>query len=434
MDPRAEAALRGMIAHTDERFQTLSTRVASMEDTLEAMTNATRELRAAISHGAAIRVEGGNFDGAGISELKAQVADLERHLAAAFEYQAKQEAENRTALAEAIEDKIAEVTSKVSEQVEAIKALDRPSGEVIAGDINIDTDQLVEAFEERVVRLASLIRSDSIRLAEVVESQRAMIESLALSSGGGGGGAGDANLAQLLESRLGRVSELVSATTMSAVAEVARQVPEQAKAALDERMTEVMSSIDENFVELANVSETELHRMGRYMSERTAELVDAAVAGRLSATLERITAAAEAVEAAGASGSGLGEAAIADITAIVDDRVVGLAKMVRSDNKRLADEVAAQQEVSKQTTRAVKELAAALPAQIMEVVDRRFAELSESLHHETQSTIVAVAKAADVVSERIGEVEDRYSSGVERAAERLGDAVANALAAHRGAV
>jgi len=79
----------------------------------------------------------------------------------------------------------------------------------------------------------------------------------------------------------------------------------------------------------------------------------------------------------------------------------------------------------------VKELAANLPAQIMEVIDRRFAELAESFHRETQSTAVAVAKAADVLSDRMGEIEGNYEAGVERAADKLGDAVANALANRR---
>ena len=446
MDPRAESALRGMISHADERFQALSTRVAAMEDTLVAMTNATRDLRSAITRGATIQVEGGVADEAGIAEIRDHLKDLEAHLAAAFAHQAERDNEMFEALGAKIEEETVRVSAETHQKVEALEAtmkdasgalteliraaaeqVERMSqvklGEVSLGEVSLDSLQvdsgaLVDAFEERVVRLAALIRSDSTRIAEMIEKDSEDKRT---------------ELLRALDSRLGRVSELVSATTMSAVSEVAREVPEAAKSALEEKVSELIASMDENFVQLADVNETEIHRMGRYLSERTAELVDAAIAGRLSATLERITLAADAIEAAGTgsqAGDGLGEAATADITVLIDDRITTLAKMIRSDNTRLANvvEIAAQQEAAKQATRAVKELAASLPAQIIELMDRRFAELSESLHRETQSTAVAVAKAADVVSDRIGQVEERYESGVERAADKLGDAVINALA------
>ena len=460
MDPRAESAMRGMIAHADERFQALSTRVASMEDSLAAMTNATRELRAAIARGATIHVEGGAVDTAGIAEIRDHLSDLERHLADAFAHQAKRESEMVETLGARIHEETVRVSAETHLKVEALEATMKdaagalsglvqaaaeqverlgqasdaavpqgegvPIGEVSLDSLQIDTGAMIDAFEERVVRLAALIRSDSTRIAEMIER---------------GGQEQRTELTRALDSRLGRVSELVSATTMSAVAEVAREVPEAAKSALEEKVGELITSMDQNFVQLADVNETEIHRMGRYLSERTAELVDAAIAGRLSATLERITLAADAIEAAGVagaeagtgSGAGLGEAATADITVLIDDRITALAKMIRSDNTRLANvvEVAAQQEAAKQATRAVKELAASLPAQIIDLMDRRFAELAESLHRETQSTAVAVAKAADVVSDRIVEVEERYESGVERAADKLGDAVLNALASRR---
>lgn len=447
MDPRAESALRGMISHADERFQALSTRVAAMEDTLVAMTNATRDLRSAITRGATIQVEGGVADEAGIAEIRDHLKDLEAHLAAAFAHQAERDNEMFEALGAKIEEETVRVSAETHQKVEALEATMKDASgalteliraaaeqvesmsqvklgevslpEVSLDSLQVDTGALVDAFEERVVRLAALIRSDSTRIAELIEKDADGQRT---------------ELLRALDSRLGRVSELVSATTMSAVSEVAREVPEAAKSALEEKVSELIASMDENFVQLADVNETEIHRMGRYLSERTAELVDAAIAGRLSATLERITLAADAIEAAGIAGSqggaGLGEAATADITVLIDDRITTLAKMIRSDNTRLANvvEIAAQQEAAKQATRAVKELAASLPAQIIELMDRRFAELSESLHRETQSTAVAVAKAADVVSDRIGQVEERYESGVERAADKLGDAVINALA------
>lgn len=444
MDPRAEAALRGMISHADERFQSLNARVRGMEDNLLALTNATRELRAAVTRGAAINPDG-SVDSAGLAAIRNHLAELERHLAAAFAQQARREA----ALIQAVEHKVHDETVKaVSDTDSKVQALEqtfreaagalnemvasarqqadrldkiRVSGsEVSLAGLQVDSAEIVDALEQRVVPLAAIIRSDSTRIAEKIE---ALAEE------------NRRETAKLLDSRLGRVSELVSATTMSAVSEVARQVPELAKAALDEKIAEISAAIDKSFVEFADATETEMHRMGRYLAERTAELVDSSIADRLSATMERITRAADAIEASGLTSEvgGLDEAATADISAMIDDRITALAKMIRSDNKTMAGvmEVAAEQQAAKQATRAVKELAANLPSEIMEVIDRRFAELAESLHRETQSTVVAVAKAADVLSDRMNEIEGRYETGVEHAADKLGDAVANALANRR---
>lgn len=421
MDPRAETALRGMIAHADERFQNLSARLATLETELAAMTSATRELRAAVSRGSLLA--GASAPG-GIDEVRAQITDLESHLARAFDLLARREEELVTTIEERIHEETVRVAAETHQKVEALEQVVRDSAEraaqapqvVSAEGVTFDTSELIEAFEERVVRLAALVRSDSTRIAEMVQTQ---------------GAEQRREMAQVLDQRLGRVSELVSATTMSAVAEVARQVPEQAAEALQGQVAGLQESIDDNFVQLADVTETEMHRMGRYLAERTAELVDAAIAGRMSAALERVNRAADAIEAGSA---GMGEAASEDVASIFDERITALAKMIRSDNKTLAEivNVAAEQQAAKQANRAVKELAAALPSQVTELIDRRFAELEDKLHGETQSTMVAVAKVADVMSQRMDDVESRYTAGVERAAERLGDAVANALERSRG--
>ena len=416
MDPRAESALRGMITHTDERFQTLSTRVMAMEDTLVALTNASRELRAAIARGAAAS----GTDVGGLGEVRDHLTGLERHLAAAFEHLAKRD----QALVGSVEQKIEHAAAETREKVESLERSLRQAaaaggeGVVAIAPAAFDPTPIVEAFEDKVVRLAALVRSDSVRIAELVEKQRQET---------------DAELARMLDARLGRVGELVSATTMSAVNEVARQVPDKAVEAVRERVDDVIAAIDKNFVELADVQETELHRMGRYLSERTAELVDAAIAGRVSQAMERIGHAAEAVNRASEGAGGIGEAAGEDLAAIVDDRITALAKMIRSDNRSLAQivEASGEQQAVKQTTRAVKELAASMPAQLADTFDRRFDELAERLHKETQSTIVTVAKAADVLSARMDEVEGRYEAGVERAAEKLGEAVVGAFERRR---
>lgn len=401
-----DQAIRGLIAHSDERFQSLSVRVASIEDTLMAMSNATRELRTLLAQGA---IGEGGVAAVGGADVEARIAELERHLEAAFQHLAERD----RAMVEAVRDQVrreaeraAEDTAQRVERLEGhveagatsmIELVDRVKTEVgklneIAGrEIDIDPSEIKRDLEDKLGRLAALVRSDSTRLAELIQQKS---------------GPDTREFAQALDSRLGRMSELVSATTMAAVNEVARQVPEQAADALQERLEELTMSIDRSFVGLTDSIEAQLRRQGNAIVERTAETVDRQIADRLSSSVERLSTAAEQIERVNTGVGGIGEGVAADLGDLLDQRITALAKMIRSDNKAMAEyiQIAAEQQAAKQATRAVMELAASLPDRIMETMDRRFAEFAEALHRETQYTVEAVAKTADVVGNRMERV------------------------------
>jgi hypothetical protein len=128
----------------------------------------------------------------------------------------------------------------------------------------------------------------------------------------------------------------------------------------------------------------------------------------------------------------LGEAAGEDLADIMDSRLTALAKLIRSDNKAIAQvvQVAAEQQAAKQATRAVKELAATLPAQMLETMDRRFAEFAEHMHRDTQLTVNAIAKSTDVLAGRMDRVGVAIGQQYDEDMERLGNAV-SALAMTR---
>jgi len=99
-----------------------------------------------------------------------------------------------------------------------------------------------------------------------------------------------------------------------------------------------------------------------------------------------------------------------------DARIAGLAKMVRSDNESLARQIVADQASSKQALRAMKELQASLPAEVIETVQRRMDDLAES-----------VAKSQEMLAQRIdrmaSKIGERYDNDIQIVIDRMGDAM-----------
>ena len=100
----------------------------------------------------------------------------------------------------------------------------------------------------------------------------------------------------------------------------------------------------------------------------------------------------------------------------LDAKMVGLARLVRSDNETLAEQIASDQEASKQALRAMKELQASLPAEIIDSVERRMETLAESV----QKSNEMLAQRIDRMAEKIGE---RQDNDIQIVIDRMGDAM-----------
>ncbi len=444
-DARTEAldsaqTIRSMIAHSDERFQALSMRIAGLEDNLIAIVAATRALRTTIE-GGGIRATADGTTETGdaatypappavvqdVEDIRATLEQLERHLAAAFDHLANRDQEMiasfheqvraETSLTlervETLEGHVRDGALAMGNLVGAVQEEVRTLSQIAAQETDSDPVAIQATIDDRMARLAALVRSDSTRLAELVQEAKAD---------------GSRAMAETLDARLGRMSELVSATTMSAVSEVARKVPEETVNAIRRPIEELTMSMDSDFVSLTDTIDAQLRRIGNSVAEQTAQAADAAIAHRLNSTLEKITAAAAALDRPAATG-GITEATGEDIADLFDQRITALAKLIRADNKALASviEVAAEQQAAKQAARAVKEMHASLPDQMMEAIDRRFQALADAMHRETQATVEAFAKTADVLAQRLDDattgMNDRHERDMQGVNEQLGDAV-----------
>jgi uncharacterized phage infection (PIP) family protein YhgE len=125
----------------------------------------------------------------------------------------------------------------------------------------------------------------------------------------------------------------------------------------------------------------------------------------------------------------------------MDDRLAALAKMIRSDNRVIAERFAAapegspggaDPEIAKQTLRAVKELQAGMGTDVMGSVERRFQSMSEQLHKETQSTAEAMVKVAEVLGEKMDRLSVRVDEGVGGDLQIVIDRMSDAIQAMSG--
>jgi hypothetical protein len=232
----------------------------------------------------------------------------------------------------------------------------------LRGDARASASVTTEALEKRMYGLAQLVRSDSEALRREFH---ATVEG------------GEGSLSSVLDERLARVSEFVAATTRWAVDEATTRAAEAGEAA---------------------------------GAGRSASVSDRLVA--LTGEILRMEAGIATVE------TSLRDVMESTVTTIVESRLGALAKMIRSDNRALGLKLqtSIDQDASKRSLRAMKEMQARLPAEISEAVNQRFERLSDQLHREAQSMAESMAKTTDVLGAR-----------VDRAAAAMGDRVESDL-------
>ena len=289
-------------------------------------------------------------------------AEAMGRLAQRIEQHATAFAAHDDTLADKIRATIADETREMSEQVQMLGERLGIQGRT-SQEHQIAMERLVET---RVMGLAQLTRSDSQALRELMER----------------------NAAEQVDSLRDTIDERMSALTLAFSGAVERNM-----ASLTERVD----------AQLGAVAET--------VAQRAAEAADIAVASTFEQTLERLNASADSIDTMGVT---LVETLVSSraqteerMSEHMDDRLAALAKMIRSDNRVIAERMAtpgsapgADADIAKQTLRAVKELQAGMGTDVVGAVERKFQAMSEQLHKETQSTAEAMVKVAEVLGRR----------------------------------
>ena len=472
-----DQAIRALIAHSDERFQALAARTGRVEDTMNMLAESVRSAREQIARSAdALAESGGGGSPLGVGQIRAQLDEVSRQVASAFKTLADRDQEIVDTLqlrirehGELITHETARISQAMQEYVQqgveamgrlagsadssmqAMSAHDGEAGEGARRSIDQQLSELAEqlqllydrtgiamsslhesvtflgdrmgvearerledmnrAFEARVIGLANLVRSDSEALRrELVSTAEAH----------------DETIARLLDERLHQVTETLGDSVAQSMqiklddslAALAARTDEQTRL-IDARTGETVSAIDRNLIRMVDALDEHFERLGAGVGERAATAAELAIGARFDDVLARLHAAASVIERDGSVTRDAIEATrshLDETRSALDTRFVALAKLVRSDSETLSGQIVADQEVTKQALRAMKELQASLPSEVIQMVEERFGSLAESIERSNEMLAARIDRMADTIGQR-------QNDDIQVVIDRMGDAM-----------
>ena len=474
-----DQAIRALIAHSDERFQALAARTGRVEDTMNMLAESVRTAREQIARSAdALESGAGGGLGAsplGVDQIRAQLDEVSRQVAAAFQTLADRDQEIVDTLqvrirehGELVVQETARISQAMQEYVQqgvetmgnlagsadsslqamsahdgvtdqTVRSVDQQIAELaeqlqllydrtgiamsslhesvtFLGDrMGVESRERLEemnrAFEAKVIGLANLVRSDSEAL------RREMVTTAE---------AHDGEIARMLDERLTAVTETLADSVVASIeakldgsmAALAARTDEQAQL-IDARTGETVSAIDRNLIRMVDALDEHFERLGASVGDRAASAAELAIGARFDDVLARLHAAASVIERENAETRGAIEQTwshLDETRSALDTRFVALAKLVRSDSETLAGQIVADQDVTKQALRAMKELQASLPAEVIQMVEQRFGSLAESIERSNEMLAARIDRMADTIGQR-------QNDDIQIVIDRMGDAM-----------
>jgi len=410
-----DQAIRSLIASSDERFQTLAVRTARFEDVLTDVADASRAAKDAIQQSARAIDEVADSPAIhGVEAVRSQLEQVERHIASAFEHLDERD----RALVDGIQSRIQEhgelIARETTRIVEAMQGYVQ-SGTEAVGRLAQRVEGHAEAFAVHDTDVAAELR-------QVIRQEvGAWVEQLELTGERVGIGQRDASsaldrLQAAIESRVYGLAQLVRSDSEALrrhVAETAAEQREALAAIVDERTAVLTRAAEEQVSALtlavSAMVERQLSGIGDAIERRLANAPAADGTSDVAAIEERNAQLEER------------------LAAHVDDRIAALAKLMRADNRVIAEHLSSggsDTETARQTLRAVKELQATVAGE----VDARFQTMAEQLHRESQSTVETMAKVAEVLANKMDRISVRidegYGNDLQVVVERMSDAIA----------
>jgi hypothetical protein len=188
---------------------------------------------------------------------------------------------------------------------------------------------------------------------------------------------------------------------------------------IDARAGETVSAIDRNLIRMVDALDDHFERLGVGVGERAATAAELAIGARFDDVLARLHAAASVIEREGSQTRDAVEANrshLEETSSALDTRFVALAKLVRSDSETLSGQIVADQDVTKQALRAMKELQASLPSEVIQMVDERFGSLAESIERSNEMLAARIDRMADTIGQR-------QNDDIQVVIDRMGDAM-----------
>src|SRR6185436_19904737 len=181
----------------------------------------------------------------------------------------------------------------------------------------------------------------------------------------------DERLRQVVETLGDSVAQTLQVKLDDSLSALAARTDEQTRL-IDARAGETVSAVDRNLIRMIDALDDHFERLGVGVGERAAAAAELAIGARFDDVIAREGShTRDAVEA--------NRSRLEETSSALDTRFVALAKLVRSDSETLSGQIVADQDVTKQALRAMKELQASLPSEVIQMVDERFGSLAESI-------------------------------------------------------
>jgi hypothetical protein len=253
----------------------------------------------------------------------------------------------------------------------------------IGVDTRETTQEIGRVVDSRARALAQLVRSDSEALR--TELVRITQEH-------------DEQLARMLDGRLGYVADSLTRQASTMAAEVTGRIRDEMSQAIRLHLDETATRMEALAEEQSRLIDTRMHEAVTAIDRNVVRLSDS-----VEGQFERM-------------GRSAGKQAADELAQVMDSRIGSLAKLVRSDNEMLAEQIVADQEASKQSLRAVKELQASLPTEVIGLVEERLASLAESIERSNEMLVSKI----DRMAERVGE---QQGDEIQVVLDRMGDAM-----------
>jgi hypothetical protein len=425
-----DQAIRSLIASSDERFQALAVRSASLEDHLNDLAESERRTRESMEETArAIREIADSPTLHGVEAVRTQLEMVERHIAEAFAHFDQRDEAIATEVLDQVHEHGQLITRETSRIVEAMQAYVQGGTETVG--------RLAQRIEEhaRLFVLQDHNIVDHVR--EAVEEQTSDLTEQISMVGEKVGMHGReqeqlrASIEHAIDARMRGLADLIRSDSMK----LRGLVEERAGMVVTPDGTldpsPFVRIVDERMAALERIVEERMAALERAMEQEVLALSTAASASA-ERNAERMSLAAGSIEGLDELFAETQQAFAERMMQHIDERVTAIARLIRSDSQALADrfatgEQALDPELIRQLIRSIKELEAGVASDMVGTVDRRFQTLSDQLHKETQLQTEAMLKIAEVLGEKIDRLSIRVDEGVGNdlhiVVDRMSDAI-----------
>jgi hypothetical protein len=408
-----DQALKALITSSDERFQALAVRSARLEDSLRDLAETGRSTRKAMEVSAeAVREIAESPTLQGVDLVREQLEQVERHIAETLAHLD----EHDKALSEGVLRQVREhgelIARETSRVVEAMQGYVQ-SGTEAMGRLAQRVEAHAEAFAER-------------EAANSMEPLREQIEMLDERMGIHGRSLRELHGAveRLVEARIIGLAQLIRSDSEALRELIQRRSDEQSgdvRMLIEGRMTEVQTAIDTRFAALSAETVDQLAALA------------AAVRSSVDSGVEALAAQLSQLDGLDMAMAETQSAVQERLMAHVDDRITAVARLIRSDNRALAERLGTgaggDPDLVKHVLRSVKEMQAGVASDVLGSVDRRFQTMSDQLHRESQANAQAMLKVAEMLGDKIDRLTVKVNEGMDGDLQIVIDRMSDAIQA-----